>query len=223
MGLSYVVLARLVGLYLDLATEGVEVMGQEHAWAGPKVIIANHPDITSVFALPRLFPDPICFLIQPEAFKLPLLGAMLRRAGQLPVQGDHPAEALAAAAERLAQGYAVVICPEGQQSPRGGFARPHTGAVRLALAARTPIVPVGLYVPPERLYTFPGVLSGRWQLGGMCRVQIGAAWQPPAGRVDAAGIERLTEDVFGQVMALARQAQARATPGAGRGSQTGQS
>jgi 1-acyl-sn-glycerol-3-phosphate acyltransferase len=163
-------------------------------------------------ALPQLFADRLCFLVQADIFEMPAVGALLRRAGHVPVLRGQWPRLLAAATERLAQGYAIALCPEGRISPVGGLARPHTGAVRLALATGAAIVPVGCYVPPDHLVTVRLRLGGRprlgrWQFGGHCYLHAGPAWRPPSGAAHAGGEARqLTEQVWARVVALVEQA-----------------
>ena len=116
--------------YTSLFTRGIRATGLEHITPGPKIIIANHPDATAIFALPRLFPDRLCFLAQSDLFDLPVVGRWLGRAGHVPVVHGQPAQTFALAAQRLAEGYAIALCPEGRISPQGRLSRAHTGAVR---------------------------------------------------------------------------------------------
>jgi 1-acyl-sn-glycerol-3-phosphate acyltransferase len=203
--------------YTSLFTRGIRAAGLEHIPPGPKIIIANHPDVTAIIALLRLFPDRLCFLAQADLFDLPVLGHLLRRAGHIPVIRGQPAQTFALAAERLAQGYAIALCPEGRISPQGSLARPHTGAVRLALATGAPLVPVGCYVPPKHMLTLRFRLGGRqrlgyYQVGGHCYLQVGPGWQPPAGQPTATALEvrRSTDLVWARIAGLVEQARAAA-------------
>ncbi len=197
--------------YTSLFTRGLRAAGLEHVPPGPKIIIANHPDVTAVAALPRLFPDRLCYLAQADLFDLPIAGRLLRRAGHIPVVRGQPEQVLAQAAQRLAQGYSIALCPEGRISPRGGLARPHTGAVRLALATGAPLVPVGVYVPPEHMLTLKYKFGGRervgyYQVGGHCHLHVGPAWHPPAGPATAPEVRRATDLVWARIAGLVEQA-----------------
>jgi 1-acyl-sn-glycerol-3-phosphate acyltransferase len=202
--------------YTSILTRGVRAAGLEHISTGPKIIIANHPDATAIFALPRLFSDRLCFLAQADLFNLPVMGSLLRRAGHLPVARGQSAQLFEAAAQRLAQGYAIALCPEGRISPLGGLARAHTGAVRLAALTGAPLVPVGCYVPLEHLLTLRFRAGGRerlghWQVGGHCYLQIGPAWHPPGGpAVTAQSARQATDLVWARVAGLVEQARAAA-------------
>jgi 1-acyl-sn-glycerol-3-phosphate acyltransferase len=203
--------------YTSTLTHGVRMAGQEHIPPGPKIIVANHPDATAIFALPRLFSDRLCFLAQADLFDLPVVGRLLQRAGHVPVVRGQPEQTLALAQARLAQGYAIALCPEGRISPMGRLARAHIGAVRLALLTGASLVPVGCYVPPEYLRTLKFRLGGRerlghWQVGGHCYLTVGPAWRPPASaeRATPREVRQYTDLVWTRVAGLVEQARSAA-------------
>lgn len=206
------------GLYLAAFTKGIRVEGSEHIRPGPKIVISNHPTVTAMFAPPFVFPDKLCYLIQADAFDFPLVGGALRRAGHIPVTRGQRAATLGAAHERLKQGYAVLIYPEGRLSPAETFAPPRVGAALLALESGAPVVPVGCFTPPRFVRRFRFHYQGQerngvLQFGGKCFIRVGPAWQPPrppeADRSDH-GLRSLAEMLMEKVVALVEQAQASA-------------
>ena len=87
------------------------------------------------------------FMAKASVFSIPVLGALLRKSGQIPVarggavRGNEPVKA----AERLVRnGQMVVVYPEGSltRDPDLWPMRGKTGAVRIALEQGIPIVPV---------------------------------------------------------------------------------
>jgi 1-acyl-sn-glycerol-3-phosphate acyltransferase len=87
------------------------------------------------------------YLTKASLFTVPVLGWFLRKTGQIPVErgntarGDGPLDA----AERLAEhGLGVIIYPEGSltRDPELWPMRGKTGAVRMALEADVPLIPV---------------------------------------------------------------------------------
>jgi 1-acyl-sn-glycerol-3-phosphate acyltransferase len=85
------------------------------------------------------------FLAKTELFDIPVVGAALRGAGQIPVvRGRRDGSALIAAERALAAGEVVVIYPEGTVTSRADRLpmQGKNGAVRLALSAGVPIVPM---------------------------------------------------------------------------------
>lgn len=89
---------------------------------------------------------PPRFLAKKQIFDVPVLGAWLKSAGQIPVYRGtaDAANALRDAAAALEAGEAAVIYPEGtltydpQLWPMTGA----TGAARLALATQAPVIPI---------------------------------------------------------------------------------
>jgi hypothetical protein len=78
-------------------------------------------------------------------------------------------------------------------------------------------VPVGFYVPPKHLIDVHHLRDGRpthgrWQVGGMCYVDIGRPWQPPppaAGEQPSGHLRRATDELMCRIGVLARRAEAR--------------
>ncbi|HSN43317.1 MAG TPA: lysophospholipid acyltransferase family protein [Propionibacteriaceae bacterium] len=106
------------------------------------------------------------FLGKVDLFRIPLLGSLAKTCGQIPVDrfSAHASDALIAAEEAVADGLAVVIYPEGTITgdPLGWPMVPRTGAARLALATRCPVIPIGQWganaIMPGREVGFPRLL-----------------------------------------------------------------
>jgi 1-acyl-sn-glycerol-3-phosphate acyltransferase len=87
------------------------------------------------------------YLTKASLFRVPVLGWFLRKSGQVPVEragavrGNDP---LAAAGKLVKDGLAVVIYPEGSltRDPELWPMRGKTGAVRMALEAGVPLIPM---------------------------------------------------------------------------------
>lgn len=113
----------------------------------PCVVVANHVSLADPFLLAHL-PFDQRFVAKQELFGIPLVGWLLRLAGDIPIRrGDHDS-ALAmerACVTTLAHGLSVTIFPEGTRSADGSLGRFRSGAFRIALAARARILPVVLH------------------------------------------------------------------------------
>ncbi len=86
------------------------------------------------------------FLGKAQLFDIPLVGAALRGAGQIPVnRGTGDQTPLRSAVEALEAGEVVLIYPEGTVTDRPDHLPmdAKTGVVRLSLATGVPIVPMG--------------------------------------------------------------------------------
>lgn len=87
------------------------------------------------------------YLAKASLFRVPVVGWFLRTSGQIPVEragvvrGQDP---IAAADSIVREGHAVVIYPEGSLTRDPGLwpMRGKTGAVRMALAADIPLIPI---------------------------------------------------------------------------------
>ena len=87
------------------------------------------------------------FLAKASLLRIPVVGWMLKKSGQIPVERGgvaRSAESLKAAAEMVSHGRALIVYPEGSltRDPNLWPMRGKTGAVRLALEHGIPIVPV---------------------------------------------------------------------------------
>lgn len=93
------------------------------------------------------------FLAKNELFETPVLGTILRGAGQVPVhrESTEAATALREAVAALDGGRCVAIYPEGTltRDPELWPMRGKTGAARLALESRHPVIPVAQWGPQE--------------------------------------------------------------------------
>ena len=93
------------------------------------------------------------FLAKNELFQTPVIGRILRGAGQVPVHREsrEAATALRDAVAALAEGRCVAIYPEGTltRDPDLWPMRGKTGAARLALESRHPVLPVAQWGPQE--------------------------------------------------------------------------
>ncbi|MGW3046167.1 lysophospholipid acyltransferase family protein [Kitasatospora sp. NPDC001159] len=100
---------------------------------------------------------PPRFLIKSSLFGRPVIGRLLRAAGQIPVEraSTRAAQALDVAREALADGQCVAVYPEGTltRDPDLWPGPAKTGVARLALMSGAPVVPVAQwgahrFVPP---------------------------------------------------------------------------
>lgn len=124
---------------------GIEHWGTENIPASGGLIIAsNHQTYIDPFWLSLPIKRPVRYLAWSEAFQWPLIGKSMTLLGAWPLQveGSDPA-AIRRTIQWLRQGGAVVIFPEGGRcEPNGEIGRFKGGAIRLALEADVPILPV---------------------------------------------------------------------------------
>jgi 1-acyl-sn-glycerol-3-phosphate acyltransferase len=135
----------------------------------------------------------------------------------LPVTRRDGEQLLTAASAKLAAGWSVALCPEGKLNHGGPLFRGQTGAVRLALRSRAPLVPLGLYVAPHDLIDMHGTrhgrpCRGRVQVGGVCYVNLGRPWWPapvPPSSDTGAYLRQATNDLMDRIEVQVQLAAAR--------------
>lgn len=117
--------------------------------AGGVIVAANHYSYADPFTVAHAIYDNgrvPRFLAKAELFRVPLIGSLMRGAGQIPVH-RHTSDASAAlvdAVTALRAGECVVLYPEGTvtRDPQRWPMAARTGIARLALASGCPVVPL---------------------------------------------------------------------------------
>lgn len=111
---------------------------------GGVIIAANHQTYVDAFWISIPVKRPVRYLAWDEAFSWPLIGSCLRLFGAWPLQleGSDP-KPIRQSLQWLKEGGAVVIFPEGGRgNPDGSMRKFKAGAVRMAMEAGVPILPV---------------------------------------------------------------------------------
>jgi len=180
------------------------VEGREHIPTGPKIIVGNHPYATDGFVLPFIFKETLHFAIQENVFDVPILGRLLTFAGQIPVRVGQGQDMLKTAVGWLEKGHDIVIFPEGRLNFGKGIHRAGSGAALLALQTGAPVLPVGIWSPPEYVRPSEGKLLKRpaaesWQMGGKLYINIGEPLFLKAP-VDSSRLHRYLRDCTSQIM-----------------------
>jgi 1-acyl-sn-glycerol-3-phosphate acyltransferase len=123
----------------------IEFAGIENVPAeGGVIIAANHQTYIDPFWISLPIKRPTRYLAWSEAFDWPVVGQCLIWLGAWPLalEGSDPA-AIRRTLQWLREGGAIVIFPEGGRSTvTGSLERFKAGAIRLALEANVPILPV---------------------------------------------------------------------------------
>ncbi len=110
----------------------------------PYVVVSNHESFVDILLISHL-PWEMKWLSKAELFRIPVLGWMLRLAGDIPIQrgfGPSAAEAIARCREALSHRVSVMIFPEGTRSATADLLPFKDGAFRLAIDAGVPILPL---------------------------------------------------------------------------------
>jgi 1-acyl-sn-glycerol-3-phosphate acyltransferase len=184
--------------------------GAENLPAGGFVLAANHLSHIDPVMLGHFLVDHDIaprFLAKASLFRLPVLGRLVRAAGQIPVErsSQSAATALANAMSSVEQGEAVVIYPEGTLTRDPGIwpMAGRSGAARVSLATGCPVIPLAQWGPQAVLA--PYAKRPRLFPRSTMQVRVG----PPVdlddlrGReVDAEILDEATDRILDAITAL---------------------
>lgn len=158
---AYKFVALLLHRLLRIATKrdwhGMEHLPDE----GGCVVAPDHLSYVDPFVSALYLYDngrPPFYLGKEAVFRIPVFGRLLKGAGQIPVYRGSglAANAYRAAVAAIGAGKTVVVYPEGtltrdpSQWPMTG----KTGAARIALETRCPVIPLAQWGPQEVLGTY---------------------------------------------------------------------
>ena len=119
---------------------GAELLAE----GGPYVFTPNHQAHIDIAALLGYLPGNNCFASKKELFDEPVLGAVMRTLGMLPVDRDDPMRSIDVLNRAVAQGDSIIIFPEGTRSRDGQLLPFKKGAFVAAIEIGRPIVPVAI-------------------------------------------------------------------------------
>jgi len=111
----------------------------------PHIVVSKHSSTWETLALTQFFP-PLAYVAKKELLSIPFFGWGFALASPITIDRRSGTDAMHQIAkqgrERFAQGFWIVIYPEGTRIRAGRRAKYKTGAARLAAALGVPIVPV---------------------------------------------------------------------------------
>lgn len=160
---------------------------------------------------------PPRILAKASLWKVPVLGAVLTRTGMIPVHRNTAgaASSLAVAVAQLQGGECVAVFPEGTLTrdpdlwPMVG----KTGAARLALSSRVPVVPVAQWGPQDilpqyskRLRPFP---RKKVSVHAGPAVDLADLYDRP---MDAAALREATERIMAAITGLLEEIRGESAP-----------
>jgi 1-acyl-sn-glycerol-3-phosphate acyltransferase len=144
------------------------VEGREHLPAQPAVILAKHQSAWETVAFLFLFPA-VSPVIKQELLKVPVFGWAFRMLSPIAIDRSAGREALKQivrqGSDKLAQGFWVLVFPEGTRVAPGEKCRYGIGGSWLAAETGAPIVPVahnaGEVWPKNAFIKRPGTVTVR--------------------------------------------------------------
>ena len=142
------------------------VDGVENMPATPHIVMAKHSSTWETLFLTQIFP-PLAYVAKRELLSIPFFGWAFRFASPITIDRRAGRDAMEQIAEqgrvRFADGFWIVIYPEGTRIPAGTRAKYKTGGARLAIEMDVPILPVahnaGWLWPKGLLGKRPGTVT----------------------------------------------------------------
>jgi len=145
-----------------------KVEGRSHLPRHPAVILSKHQSAWETMAFQMIFP-PQVHVLKRELLWIPFFGWGLALMSPIAIDRSRGVAALRAIArrgrERLAQGFWVIVFPEGTRVAPGEHREYQLGGAWLAAASAAPVVPVahnaGLFWPRNAFLKRPGTVTVR--------------------------------------------------------------
>lgn len=160
----------LLGLFADYTVSGLENVPP----MGPLVVVSNHSSYIDPSLLAVSFNRRLRFLAKKDLFVGWPINSLLESYGAHPVnRGKADVEAYRWAGEQLSRDRALVVFPEGTRN-NGRLIKAKTGATRLVIDTRAPLIPVGI-TGSERLGSMLRLISPT----GRIHVNIGPIFSLP--------------------------------------------
>lgn len=177
----------------------VRITGKDNIPEGAMVVCANHTSMLDPFFAVMLFEknDLPVFMGKIELFRVPVIGALLRKIEAIPVdRGSTSMSTLRDAINHLKNGRKIVIFPEGTRvSGEADVAGAKTGAAMIACRAGATMLPV--------------FISGKKRLFGRVDVIVGTPVRTDS--FEGSGSTKykaVVERVFGDILALGKGGEA---------------
>jgi len=183
-------LTLLRPLFCALRVEGVENVPRK----GGVVLACNHPGGMDSFVLGFASPRQVYYMAKRELFNVhPVMTFLLYRIGAFPInRGARDTEAIEYSVELLKQGRVLGMFPEGTRNRGKPMRRGKSGAVRIAIDAGVPVVPVAVLGIPHLHKNWLNPFK-RTQLS----VQFGQPMLFPAGTME--DVQEYTTEIMLEV------------------------
>ena len=141
-------------------------LGTGNIPATPHVVLSKHSSTWETLALTLFFP-PLAYVAKKELLSIPFFGWGFALASPITIDRKAGMDAMQQIAqqgrERFAQGFWIVVYPEGTRIRAGTRAKYKTGGARLALRLGVPVVPVahnaGFVWPKGTFGKRPGLVT----------------------------------------------------------------
>jgi len=127
--------------------------------SGPVILASNHASFLDPFLVGSSVAREINYLARDDLFTVPVLGWVLRRWRSVPVNREGGgAKGLKAILDRLLDGGAIILFPEGTRTRDGRLQPARSGLGLTVIKSNAPVVPVrvfGTFEAFNRFMRFP--------------------------------------------------------------------
>ena len=180
--------------------------------SGPKIFAGNHPTTTDPFYLLTILREKTRMMVNADIFEKPVIGGLMRRGGHIPVNKKDGIHALNAGLDALGRGDNLGIFPEGVLSDISDgiqVNRLKTGAVRMALQAGVPLIPVGFHMPTDRMMVKQLMVGGervesRFFLRGRYAITVGRPMWLSGDVEDREHVQVMSEELRSRIYDLSQ-------------------
>jgi len=152
------------------------VEGWENLPDGPAIVMPKHQSTWETFWLPSYLPRQLTFVYKRELHLVPFFGWAMASLHMINIDRSRGQDAfeqvVSQGAEHLADGWWIVMFPEGTRTPPGSTRRYKSGGARLAVRTGASVIPIAVNsgeVWPRRLFL---------KVPGEVTVSIGPAISP---------------------------------------------
>lgn len=189
------------GLYLRFYHRHRVVGLDNEPRSGGLLVVANHASQVDGVVLGCSLNRPVHIMVKQEAFLNWFTGWFLRSCLSFPVNREHPEPSTIKHAFGILKGNAALgVFPEGTRSPNGRVRAFKSGAIRLAIKTRVPILPVYMsnthrIMPPGAWLPQPAQIT----------VKVGAPLDTAKMLADGLSEDQIQSRVYDEVVRLGRE------------------
>jgi 1-acyl-sn-glycerol-3-phosphate acyltransferase len=142
------------------------ILGAENILAEPGILLSKHQSAWETLAFQKIFP-PVVWVMKRELLKIPFFGWGLAMTSPIAIDRSAGKEALKQVTtqgkERIAQGFRVVVFPEGTRVLPGTRGKYNIGGAFLAAHSGAPVTPIahnaGEYWGKNAFLKYPGTIT----------------------------------------------------------------
>jgi 1-acyl-sn-glycerol-3-phosphate acyltransferase len=207
---AYYVGRKMVRLITEVMLH-LDIVKKSPMPKGAKILVVNHPTTSDPFIITTICREHSIILIKDILFKIPIFGTYLKWSGHIPVVEGEGIKAFERAKKFLERGKTIILFIEGEITPHDGvMIKPKTGAVRLSLSCRVPIIPVGVGVKKENIKLIYSRIKGNKELGtwyfwGPYAITQGKPIQLLGKVADRRKVRELSNMIMKKVIALSNE------------------